>query len=267
MTGYTASDDYTITYNPITYNKTTTASNCLVYDNNTTSGYLGEDGKTFVTMDWGQNTWRDWGSGSTKYRATITSSSNIETYKTCYIRKDSTGMAWYGPTDPAPYLYAEGYTPLQSPQQRLQEIIRSRQAPAIRTRNPLGPVDDVRELRARQTLRRVIGEKQYRAYLRFGFVSVRARSGLVYQLPGNNGHIVNVYKDGQHIEKLCVYLQGQFPPTDQIITEYLMVLNNEQEFRSLARISKASKQLYIERPDRIDTRPLSEIFRELKGAA
>jgi len=46
-----------------------------------------------------------------------------------------------------------------------------------------------------------------------------------------------------------------------------MVLNNEQEFRSLARISKASKQLYIERPDRIDTRPLSEIFRELKGAA
>ena len=165
-------------------------------------------------------------------------------------------------TDPAPYLYKDLR---KTPQQKLQEIIKTRHAPAIHRRKALNHTKDIREQRARQTLKQIIGEKQYRAYLRFGFVSICAKSGLVYQLPGNSSHRVKVFRNGQFIENLCVYLKGHFPPTDQLIVEYLMILNNEQEFRSLANIGKASKQLKT--IPKIDTRPLSEIFRELKGAA
>jgi hypothetical protein len=97
----------------------------------------------------------------------------------------------------------------------------------------LGQTTDIRETRARETLKRVLGDDKFKRFLKHGFVSVRAKSGLVYQIFPAHG-ITNVYRDGEHIERLCVVLRGSFPPTDSLIMRYLLILNDERDFRKHA---------------------------------
>ena len=73
--------------------------------------------------------------------------------------------------------------PIQSLAERVRQALRTRIAPAIFTHaKPLGFTKDLREIRARETLQRVIGEDKYKSFLRKGFISVQAKSGLVYQI-------------------------------------------------------------------------------------
>ncbi len=165
-----------------------------------------------------------------------------------------TGLPWYGA--PVPILAAS---------ERLREIIRQRQAPAIltRRRRPLAAPPDIREIRARETLRQVIGETEFRSFLCNGFITVRAKSGLVYQIfPGHD--ITQVYDHGKMVERLCVCLKGNFPATDELIMRYLMILNNEDEFRSHANSHRVSNHERTQ--PTIELRSLPEIFAELKAA-
>jgi hypothetical protein len=120
---------------------------------------------------------------------------------------------------------------------RLKEVIAKRQGPAIiipnNDRKLLTMSEDVREQRARETLRRVIGDEKYRDFLRNGFISVRAKSGLNFQIFPGHG-ITCVFSEGKMVERLCVVMRGNFPPTDSLIMRYLMILNNETQFRSYA---------------------------------
>jgi hypothetical protein len=144
----------------------------------------------------------------------------------------------------------------------LKQIIASRHAPAfIPRRNPMKIDADVREQRARETLRRVLGEEKYRNFLRAGFVSVRAKSGMIYQIFPGHG-ITRVFDHGKQVDRLCVVLQGNFPPTDSLIMRYLMILNNEQQFRGLA--IKHSLDTSVRGILTAPVRPLPEIYRELK---
>lgn len=162
----------------------------------------------------------------------------------------------------------DGYLkPKMNPASRLRQMIASRQAPMIITgknRNPLKVAADIREERARETLRRVLGESKFRNYVSNGFVSVKAKSGLVYQIFPGHG-ISCVFDRGKMVERLCVVLKGDFPPTDSLIMRYLMILNNEQQFRGYG-IPHSVNQVPKQTP-KIDQRPLTEIFREIKGAA
>ncbi len=152
-----------------------------------------------------------------------------------------------------------------TPKQRLQEIMRNRLAPAIHGRTPLSYATDIREQCARETLRRVIGDEKFRNFIRNGFISVRAKSGLVYQIfPAHNR--TNVYKSGDLIELLCVVLIGNFPPTDSLIMRYLLILNDETEFRNLA-IKSTPASYQRSAAVAIDLRPLSDIMADLRSAA
>lgn len=158
-------------------------------------------------------------------------------------------------------------TPLASPQMRLRDIIRSRQAPLVITsRKPMPTVTDVREMRARETLLRVLGEDKFKRFLKHGFVSVRAKSGLVYQIFPGHG-ITNVYEDGEKVERLCVVLRGQFPPTDSLIMRYLLILNDERDFRSHA----IKHTVYKKRPEEkaviTKIEPLPEVWSRLRVVA
>lgn len=117
----------------------------------------------------------------------------------------------------------------------IKEMLRKRQFPAVTISNskPMGHAFDNREVRARETLRRVIGEDKYNRFLKQGWVSVKARSGLVYRIYPGHG-ITEVYDKGTVKERLCVVLKGNFPPTDSVIIRYLLILNNEQMFRGKA---------------------------------
>ena len=154
--------------------------------------------------------------------------------------------------------------PQKTPAQRLREILDSRMAPGILSScRPLEMAKDIREVRARETLLRVLGEAKYRDFIRRGSISVRGKSGLVYQIfPGYD--FTKVYDNGKMVDRLCVVLQGDFPPTDSLIMRYLMILNNEQQFRGYAVKHGAIRP---ELPQQPDGRSLTEIFRELKKAA
>lgn len=152
---------------------------------------------------------------------------------------------------------------------RLRQIIDGRCSPNIiirqnDRRKPLPMPADIREQRARETLRRVVGDKKFTNFLRAGFLSVKAKSGLVYQIFPGHG-ITCVFNQGKLVDRLCVVLQGGFPPTDSLIMRYLMILNNENQFRSYA--IKHSPTVQVYQQGTADMRPLAEIFKELKEKA
>lgn len=125
----------------------------------------------------------------------------------------------------------------------LQQIIQQRSAPVVIVRRGLG-VDlprpkEIKEQRARDSLRRIIGVEAFNRFLRRGFVSVTVASGITYLLYGGTRQTVAI-KDGKVIEHLCVVLSYEFADTDFLITRYILLLNDEQTFRALANISKVS---------------------------
>lgn len=151
---------------------------------------------------------------------------------------------------------------VRTPRERLRDILRQRRAPAIHVRRQaINPIVEQREQRARETLRVFIGEQRFRQFQKNGFITIRAKSGLVYQIfPGSK--TTKVYKDGEYVENLCVVMKGNFPPTDSIIMRFLMILNDETEFRKMAgrhHVSRHQRNLPI-----VDSRPLPEIYRELR---
>lgn len=170
-----------------------------------------------------------------------------------------------------PYEWSFGYgysVPKPSLKDRFSKIIQSRCAPNIITskRKPLLISKDIREERARETLRRVIGEEKFINFLKHGFISVKAKSGLVYQI-FTGGQFTSVFDHGKLVDRLCVVLTGDFPATDSLIMRYLLILNNEQQFRSLAIKHSISIDYQSRKSQSEIIKPLSEIFRELKKAS
>lgn len=161
--------------------------------------------------------------------------------------------------------YSDG-TPARilTPQEKLREILQRRQSPiVIASHKTMIPTSDLREMRARETLKRVLGDDKFKSFLKRGFISVRAKSGLVYQIfPGHN--MTTVYRDGERIERLCVILRGNFPDTDSIIMRYLLILNDERDFRKHA-IQHTVIQKKVA-PVVDDQKTLPEIWRGLKVA-
>jgi len=116
----------------------------------------------------------------------------------------------------------------KSQRDMIRDALRRQWAPTIiSSRTYIRTPEDEREDRARRTLRRIVGEKQFLMFLKNGFVTAHnKKSGYTYQI-FHRGHLTHVYKNGKCVERLCVYLKGNFPATDFVITMYLMALNND----------------------------------------
>jgi hypothetical protein len=154
-----------------------------------------------------------------------------------------------------------------SPTQKLREILAERRAPRVITGRKAPEVmpKDVREQRARETLRRVIGNDRYRSFLRTGHVSVRGKDGYHYQLFPGHG-ISCVFDQGKLIARLCVVWPGSFTPTDSLIMRYLVVLNNPAEFWRVA--VKHDVESFVRQRHKIvlpDARPLADIYKDIKA--
>lgn len=164
-------------------------------------------------------------------------------------------------------LIKEDPVPLPPPGSRLRDIIQARQAPMliVPNRKPLVAAPDIREIRARETLRRIVGDDRFRRFLKNAFIHVRGKSGKSYQIFTGHG-MTNVFENGQQVERLCVVLDGDFAPTDSLLMRYLLILNSEEEFRKLA-ISHSVYNPAKFRSNEPDLRPLPEIFRSLKAVA
>lgn len=196
--------------------------------------------------------------------ASVTSSYNYCDLGTANVTYNwGTGATWQV-ISTSKSSYNWGNSVVQSPADRIKEILRSRRMPGIVTNSkPVGHTIDGREMRARETLHRVIGDEKYNRFLKQGWVSVKARSGLVYRIYPGHG-ITEVYDRGVMKDRLCVVLNGQFPPTDSLIIRYLLILNNERLFREKAvkhSVSTPSRRVKVA----VEQRPLIEIAREIKG--
>lgn len=84
------------------------------------------------------------------------------------------------------------------------------------------------EITALQLLRGLVGQDEFRRYLKYGFVMVRGASGLRYQIKRSR-HVIDVWNERGRVDGICVYLQGQYPPTDDTITRMLMAERDELE--------------------------------------
>jgi len=155
------------------------------------------------------------------------------------------------------------------PSERLRAIMRQRQSPALIGRATWRPEISrnpaQNEVRARETLRRVIGESKFRQFLAKGFITIVGKSGLVYQVFPGMRHTI-VWRDGKPWRDVCVVLSGSYPPTDHIIMRYLMILNDEQSFWRKANIGKNVYGHAAPGPTVVPdmSRPLTEIFAEFK---
>jgi len=158
---------------------------------------------------------------------------------------------------------------LSSARERMLTIIRDRAAPgAIIRSKSLQRTTDVREIRARQTLRRIIGEDAFQRYMIRGFMIFNGASGRTYQI--FPGHIkTKVWFEKKIIEELCVVMTGNFPPTDEVIMRLLLIQDSEENFKSKANVFQASKNYtVVYAPSNIrESRPLPlpEIFAALKN--
>lgn len=225
------SPKYTQNYNSLLLdeNDLTTASTSVIY-------------KKYTIENWLDTTRSN---TNTLYQIYNTTSTG-----TCYKFDDG-----YGYSSPRPL-------PMPTAVDRLRDIIRDRCSPRIVTRNsPVISAQDIREVRARQTLRRVIGDDRFRQFLAKGFITVRAVSGRIYQIfPGHK--FTHVWENGAMIERLCVVLKGDFPPTDSIIMRFLLILNDEHGFWKIAvKHGAVSPTIRHLTPD---NRNLTQIFEELK---
>lgn len=107
------------------------------------------------------------------------------------IRWDDTGELTYQIREPYAQYYKDSWdgikwAPPKTPEERLREMIQKRMAPVVivrgRKRESLSFARDEREKRARETLRRIIGEQAFRRFIRDGFITVVPRSGLTYRI-------------------------------------------------------------------------------------
>lgn len=177
-----------------------------------------------------------------------------------------TGNAWIDSpyedlTDNAVYYRDYHNKPVVSPGERLHKMIQARMAPRFhRRRRSLSTAMDIRERRARQTLRRVIGDQAFRKFMRDGFITVVPKSGLTYKIRPGHG-MTEVYDRGIMVDLLCVVLQGNFPPTDSLLMRYLLILNDEGEFCKYAVKHAVSSPIPAVLP--MENKPLTEEWAKL----
>jgi len=188
-----------------------------------------------------------------------------------------TGAYWYGPISYSAtrsYIYHPDNTwteleptgPILTPRERMLKELRSRLAAPtiIHSRNCLRKSEDEREDRARKTLKRIVGERQYLNFLKNGFVTARnPKSGYVYQIFPSN-HLTYVYKDGKCVQTLCIYLRGNFPPTDFVITMYLMALNNDERIWEIGCKHGPREKIRKTEPKQDRSLPLVELYKQFK---
>lgn len=110
----------------------------------------------------------------------------------------------------------------------------------------LGNIVSVQEEKARETLRDMISERDWRRYLTNGFVIVKAPSGKFYQIFNDQRH-VKVYQKGILTDEICIHTHAdtKCPPTDHILNLMFLVQNDESLIWAKGVGNVYSKQLSV----------------------
>jgi hypothetical protein len=112
--------------------------------------------------------------------------------------------------------------------------------PEVRHRNQTAAdFCDVKEneIVALQLLKSMLSPERWKKYLKYGFVDVLGKSGLIYQIIRGQTH-VRVFRQGEKIADLCVGLANRsaMPPTDEVITRMIIVECDEPDIWQRANV-------------------------------
>lgn len=187
--------------------------------------------------------------------------------------------------DPGSLYYIETATNQWTKEQAIQQILAKMRTVNIQIKKNSAqrsiPVDSkvsAQEQKARETLREMITESEYRRYLTNGFVMVKGgKSGLWYQIfSKQTGHWLFSYKDGKLFERLCIHTDNLCPPTDHVINMKVLAEIDEEALRKGANITVDYKKdpLYnnvigdLRTPEtqKPKTENLLEFYKRLKSA-
>ena len=84
-----------------------------------------------------------------------------------------------------------------------------------------------KEEKARDTLRDLLTEKDWRRYITNGFIMVKGTSGYWYQIFHSYCERVQVYKDGKRVKEICIHTDRSCPPTDHVINMKVLIEMDE----------------------------------------
>jgi len=88
--------------------------------------------------------------------------------------------------------------------------------------------------RAEELLLMVIGDKKRRQYIEHQYFDVEV-SGRTYRIhKGRSMNVVRLGPDGKPLEHLCAHPKDLVPDPDTMLSQFLMLTSNEQEFLNLA---------------------------------
>jgi mRNA-degrading endonuclease RelE of RelBE toxin-antitoxin system len=95
------------------------------------------------------------------------------------------------------------------------------------------------EARAKETLKECLDEEQVEMLEKDSFFLVEVKSGNKYRIrKGRTRNIERIDKDNKIVEHLCVHPKIQCPDYDTMLTQKLMLEENEEDLRKVANISR-----------------------------
>ena len=92
------------------------------------------------------------------------------------------------------------------------------------------------EIKARNTLRDMLSESEWRRYLTNGFIMARGQSGKWYQIFKSQSP-TKVYEKNKCIGDICIHTDSKCPPTDHIINLKLLAEFDEEAIWTGGRVS------------------------------
>ena len=131
-------------------------------------------------------------------------------------------------------LLSKGHTPQFDPAEMTRRLSRanSELGSIIKERKPSknrSKITDA-EVKARETLRDIISEADWRRYVTNGYLLIKGASGKVYQVFANHsGRHTKVYEKGACKFELCIHSEG-VPDSDHVLNCMLMIQNDEDDF-------------------------------------
>jgi hypothetical protein len=90
------------------------------------------------------------------------------------------------------------------------------------------------EIKARNTLRDLVSEKEWKRYVTNGYILIKGSSEKIYQIFSNHSQKrIRVFEKGNNIHDLCVHSDGGVPDTDHVLNCMLLIKNDEKDFYSM----------------------------------
>jgi hypothetical protein len=240
-------------YEPITKNTLDSIANTVknnLYTGTAATGYLWDSDSTntitksagtidYVTYDKYDVTYDKWKWANSAHTWEYTTNNTAGTDEQCIYTIDDSQDYVTIDYNYNGHLAVSVLTPEEQKRQQIQNRLRQNLAPQILVKRfGLGNARKPSEKKAREALLSLIGAERFRRYLKNGFVSIRGRSGKIYQIFPGHKH-TKVWLNGTHIEDQCVILvDHSLPPSDSVIMRMLMILDSEEEFRQVANVTR-----------------------------